>query len=246
MRSISVIVFFYEGDGLQIEAYLSLPLQILEEEESSSCLIFNHGGNQDYGALETVQTCFYAYQFQTICIASNYRGCGNSEGTDEFGGTDVKDVIHLIDLCEKFSFINEKEMNMLGISRGGMMTYEVLREDSRIHKAVVVSGLADSFMSYEEREDMREVYEELVGGSPDELPEEYEKRSATYWVDEINTPLMIFHATGDSKVSVEQAEKLVEKLEEAGKEYQYISFDADTHGEIREEDVSAIVKWFGE
>ena len=72
---------------------------------------------------------------------------------------------------------------MLGISRGGMMTYEVLSKDERVHKAVVVSGLSDCFMSYEERSDMQTIFDSLVGGSPEEMPEEYEKRSATYWAD---------------------------------------------------------------
>lgn len=78
--------FFYESDGLAIEAYLGAPRELLEQKKPSDCLIYNHGGNRDYGALEGVETTFYAYQYQTICVASNYRGCGKSEGTDTFGG----------------------------------------------------------------------------------------------------------------------------------------------------------------
>ena len=73
--------FFYESDGLAIEAYLAAPRELLEQESLTDCLIYNHGGNKDYGALEGVETTFYAYQYQTICVASNYRGCGKSEGT---------------------------------------------------------------------------------------------------------------------------------------------------------------------
>lgn len=227
--------FYYDSDGLKIEGYFSAPKDLLDGKETS-CLIYNHGGNQDYGALENIETCFYAYQLHTICIASNYRGCGNSEGEDQFGGADVDDVIRLLDLCEQFSYIDKDAINMLGISRGGMMTYEVLRQDERVHKAVVVSGLSDCFMAYEERSDMQTVFDSLVGGSPEEMPEEYEKRSATYWADEINTPLLIIHATGDEKVSVAQADKLTEALKQAGKSYEYITFDGNSHGEIRPED----------
>lgn len=227
--------FYYDSDGLKIEGYFSAPKDLLDGQKTS-CLIYNHGGNQDYGALENIETCFYAYQLHTICIASNYRGCGSSEGEDQFGGADVDDVIRLLDLCEQFSYIDEDAINMMGISRGGMMTYEVLRRDERVHKAVVVSGLSDCFMSYEERSDMQTIFDSLVGGSPEEMPEEYEKRSATYWADEINTPLLIIHATGDEKVSVAQADKLTEALEQAGKTYEYITFDGNSHGEIRAED----------
>lgn len=50
---------------------------------------------------------------------------------------------------------------MMGVSRGGMMTYMAAREDSRIKKAIVISGVADAFMGYDERIDMQEVRKEM-------------------------------------------------------------------------------------
>lgn len=98
-------------------------------------------------------------------------------------------------------------------------------------------------MEYEERDDMKEVYRELVGGTPQELPEEYEKRSATYWADQIDTPLLIFHTEADDRVSIAQAEQLAAKLKAAGKEYQFISDGAGGHGELSKEDVEKIRQW---
>lgn len=234
--------FFYQSDDLKIEAFISAPVDLLGKKKSP-CLIYNHGGNREYGALENVETTFYAYQFHTICVATNYRGCGSSQGTDAFGGDDVHDVIHLIDLCQKLDYVDTNQINMLGVSRGGMMTYEALREDQRIHKAVVVAGVADCSMSYEERSDMQPLLQELIGGTPKQLPEEYEKRSAIAWADQINTPLLIFHTTGDDKVSVKQADKLVEQLKKYQKDYEYVTFDSHVHGDLRNTDVEKIRKW---
>lgn len=234
--------FFYQSDDLKIEAFISAPIDLLGKKKSP-CLIYNHGGNREYGALENVETTFYAYQFHTICVATNYRGCGSSQGTDAFGGDDVHDVIHLIDLCQKLDYVDTNQINMLGVSRGGMMTYETLREDKRIHKAVVVAGVADCSMSYEERSDMKPLLQELIGGTPKQLPEEYEKRSAVAWADQINTPLLIFHTTADDKVSVKQADKLVEQLKKYQKDYEYVTFDSHVHGDLRKTDVEKIHKW---
>lgn len=234
--------FFYQSDDLKIEAFISAPVDLFGKKKSP-CLIYNHGGNREYGALETVETTFYAYQFHTICVATNYRGCGSSQGTDAFGGDDVRDVIHLIDLCQKLDYVDTNQINMLGVSRGGMMTYETLREDKRIHKAVVVAGVADCSMSYEERSDMQPLLKELIGGTPKQLPEEYEKRSAVAWADQINTPLLIFHTTGDDKVSVKQADKLVGQLKKYQKDYEYVTFDSHVHGDLRKTDVEKIHKW---
>lgn len=234
--------FFYQSDDLKIEAFISAPIDLLGKKKSP-CLIYNHGGNREYGALENVETTFYAYQFHTICVATNYRGCGSSQGTDAFGGDDVRDVLHLIDLCQKLDYVDKDQINMLGVSRGGMMTYEALREDQRIHKAVVVAGVADCSMSYEERSDMQPLLQELIGGTPKQLPEEYEKRSAIAWADQINTPLLIFHTTGDDKVSIKQVDKLVEQLKKYQKDYEYVTFDSNVHGDLRKTDVEKIRKW---
>ena len=131
---------------------------------------------------------------------------------------------------------------MVGESRGGMMTYLAIRQDDRIKKAVVVSGIADTFMHYEERPDMKRIYVPLVGGTPDEMPEEYEKRSATYWADEIKCPVLIIHSKLDPRVSYAQAEKMVQCLEKAGKEYKFVSYEDDTHGFHREA-VELIREW---
>lgn len=234
--------FFYQSDDLKIEAFISAPIDLLGKKKSP-CLIYNHGGNREYGALENVETTFYAYQFHTICVATNYRGCGSSQGTDAFGGDDVRDVLHLIDLCQKLDYVDKDQINMFGVSRGGMMTYEALREDQRIHKAVVVAGVADCSMSYEERSDMQPLLQELIGGTLKQLPEEYEKRSAIAWADQINTPLLIFHTTGDDKVSIKQADKLVEQLKKYQKDYEYVTFDSNVHGDLRKTDVEKIRKW---
>ena len=234
--------FFYQSDDLKIEAFISAPIDLLGKKKSP-CLIYNHGGNREYGALENVETTFYAYQFHTICVATNYRGCGSSQGTDAFGGDDVRDVLHLIDLCQKLDYVDTNQINMFGVSRGGMMTYEALREDQRIHKAVVVAGVADCSMSYEERSDMKPLLQELIGGTPKQLPKEYEKRSAVAWADQINTPLLIFHTMADDKVSVKQADKLVEQLKKYQKDYEYVTFDSNVHGDLRNTDVEKIRKW---
>ena len=178
-----------------------------------------------------------------ITFASQYRGVDGGTGMDEYGGADVNDVIKLIDFCEEFAFVDMDRLYMMGVSRGGMMTYQAIRQDERIKKAIVVSGLADAFMGFQDRPDLQIVFYKLVGGGPDKLPEEYEKRSATYWADEFKCPVLIIHSKLDKKVSYAQAEKLVQCLEEAEKEYKFVSYDDNVHGPRGEEDAKIINEW---
>jgi len=232
----------YQVDDCTVVSYLSVPNACIEEQTAYPCIIYNRGGNRDYGANQPEYIAYLAESSGKIIFASQYRGVDGGTGTEEFGGADLKDVLKLIDFCEEFAFINMEQLYMMGETRGGMMTYMACREDSRIKKAVIISGIADAIMSYEERSDMGQVLKKLIGGTPKNEPMEYEKRSAVYWADEIKCPVLIIHSKLDERVSFEQARKMVAALEETGKEYKFVSYEDGVHG-LHPEDFSIIMEW---
>ena len=232
----------YQSDECEVVSYLSVPNACIEEQEAYPCIIFNRGGNREFSANEPEDIAYLAESSGKVIFATQYRGVDGGTGTEEFGGADLNDVLKLIDFCEEFAFVDKEQIYMMGISRGGMMTYMAVREDSRIKKAVVISGVSDAFMSYEKRTDMRIVFNELVKVTPKNNPMAYEKRSATYWADEIKCPILIIHSKLDEKVAFEQAEKMVQALEMAGKEYKFVSYEDDIHG-LHPEDFSIIMEW---
>ena len=232
----------YQVDDCTVVSYLSVPDACIEEQDAYPCIIFNRGGNREFSANEPENIAYMAESSGKVIFATQYRGVDGGTGTEEFGGADLKDVLRLIDFCEEFAFVDMEQVYMMGVSRGGMMTYMAVREDSRIKKAVVISGLADAFMGYDERTDMQVVFEELVGETPKSNPGEYEKRSAVCWAEEIKCPILIIHSKLDERVSFEQAEKMVKSLEKAGKEYKFVSYEDDVHG-LHPEDFSIIMEW---
>lgn len=235
--------FYYLSDGLKIEGYLSVPLSVEETQEPGKCVMFNHGGNRDYGKLENNTTASVCAVCDRIVIASQYRGCGGSEGEDHFGGNDLNDVIKLIDLCENhLSFIDMDDFCVIGASRGGVMTYPAARKDNRIKRIIALSAVSDLFESYEARDDMEAVLKETIGFTPEEKPEEYTKRSAIYWADEIKVPVLMFHAKLDELVDYSQAENLYAKLKDST-DCTLITYDDDSHAEVKPEDYKTIRDW---
>ena len=187
--------------------------------------MFNHGGNRDFGKLENDSIAPICAVCNRIVVASQYRGCGGSEGEDHFGGDDLNDVIKLIDLCEKhFSFIDMDDFCVMGSSRGGVMTYPA---------------------AYEARDDMKTVLKETLGFTPEEKPEEYEKRSAVFWADEIKIPVLMFHAKQDKQVSYSQAENMYMKLTD-NTDCTFITYDDDIHGIVHEKDYQTICDWLNQ
>nr|WP_316625479.1 prolyl oligopeptidase family serine peptidase [uncultured Ruminococcus sp.] len=235
--------FSYLSDGLKINAYVSIPVSVADTQKPGKCLMFNHGGNRDYGALTKATTARVSYACKRIVIASQYRGCGGSQGKDQFGGDDLRDVIKLIDLCENhFSFIDMDDFCVAGASRGGVMTYPAARQDKRIKRIIALSAESDLFEAYESRDDMKTVLKETIGYTPDENPEEYKKRSAVYWADEIKVPVLMFHAKQDKQVSYSQAEELYAKLKDST-DCTFITYDDDSHAIIHPEDIGTIRDW---
>ena len=89
---------------------------------------------------------------------------------------------------------------------------------------------------------MKRLLNELIGGTPEELPKEYEARSAICWADEIDVPVLIFHSKGDARVSYEQAKAMASALHEAGKDCTFITYDDNVHGGHKE-DFEIIQSW---
>ena len=132
----------YRSDDCEVEGYAAFPLT---GEGPWPGLIFNRGGNREFGTLRTIMLCRYATK-GFAAFGSQYRGNCGGTGREEFGGRDVYDVIHLIDLALGLPCVKKPQLYMLGHSRGGMMTYRACAIDNRIRAAAICSGLADVFI----------------------------------------------------------------------------------------------------
>lgn len=235
--------FTYLSDGYRINAYISIPNSSLNSKEPTKCVLFNRGGNRDFGRLDSNATANICSICNRIVIASQYRGADGSEGSDQFGGDDLHDVIKLIDLCENnFTFVDMDDFCVSGSSRGGMMTYMAARQDKRIKRIIAISAASDLFDLYECRDDMKSVLLETIGCTPQDNPAEYEKRSAIRWYDEIKVPVLILHCKKDDQVPFRQAEAMYEKLKDST-ECKFITHDDNIHGTIHKEDIPAIQDW---
>lgn len=234
--------FTYMSDNYQVVGYISIPLGCIESKTPFKVIVYNRGGNGNFAMLSDTDTARICSYTNRIVMASNYRGSSGSTGKDEFGGADLNDVIKLIDLCEEFAFADMTDLCVAGVSRGGMMSYLSAKADDRVKRVVAVSAPTDLIEMYNQREDMQDVLKGSIGGTPTDLPEEYKKRSAVYWADEINVPVLIIHSKGDETVPYNQSEKMAEKLKEYNKDYIFISHDDNTHG-FHKEDTEIIYKW---
>ncbi|MCL2376334.1 MAG: prolyl oligopeptidase family serine peptidase [Defluviitaleaceae bacterium] len=232
----------YSSDGYRVMGYVAAPADFMEHEYP--ILIINRGGNRDFGSLTYAQVISFALRGY-IVLGSQYRGVAGGTGIEQFGGDDINDVLRLIDISESFAFAQQGGVYMFGASRGGMMTYIASRMDCRIRAATVWAANSNIFYSFNERGyDMRQVLVELIGGAPNELPEEFERRSAVFWADEIKVPLLIGHG-GDTdwRVPTHHSINMAAALERYGKPHRLIIYPDAGH-EVVMDFLDEMDEWF--
>ena len=234
----------YKSDEYTVQGFLCLPDDYLEKEYP--ILIFNRGGSNlesaKIGSIN-VHVPYLLSRTGFVVLATQHRGWGEGSGKDEMGGGDIQDVIALVDLAEKFTFSNGK-IYMLGWSRGAEDTYMVLSRDDRITAAVAGAGATDAAKNYYEREEgMKRAWIEATGGTPEEVPEEYEKRSAIYWAEKINTPLLIAQGTEDWRVLMHHSVDLYEKMKSMGKDVELQIYEGEDHDTAFNNHLGTYLQW---
>ena len=82
-----------------------------------------------------------------------------------------------------------------------------------------------------------------IGGTPDTKPEAYAARSAVTFADQIDTPLLIVHSTGDARAPYEQAKDFAGALESAGKVFEFWTREDNAHTMTSPEEMRSILEW---
>jgi len=232
-------------------------------------IIFNRGGNGDLGRItDNGQPCggmtntscldvadlYLLAKAGFVIIASDYRYQGATVKRDEWGGVEVDDVLNLVPALKSLDYVDPERLYMLGLSRGGTETYLALKRGIPVKAAAVIGGVTDVKAWVDSRPEMN-----LVNGNdfidgfahiwPDyehHAEEQYRARSAVFWADQINVPVLILHSRTDRMVPVTQALRMAEALQEKGKVYALHIYERDGHPLPRNRDDRdrLIVDWF--
>ena len=221
----------YWSDGLRVAGFLGFPMG----DGPYPAIIHNRGGYDGVGALTGIELVTYV-EAGYVAVASQYRGNGGGEGHEDFGGNDVDDVRNLIPLLKAMPIVDPDRIGMFGGSRGGMMTFIALKRQTlggtnNIKVAVTVGGLADLFAWDRERGGSltNVLWLPLIGTTPAQNPQPFEDRSAVYWPDLINVPILLLYGEADTEISPDESRHLAELLLAAGKSVETVGYPGGDH-----------------
>lgn len=238
-------VVTYASDGHIVSGYVVQPKPDTSGGKRP-LLVYNRGGNRDFGSIDSLQLFRKLLPLAKagyVVVASQYRG-----DADEFGGKDVDDVMHLIDLSIALPGVDAGHIFMLGESRGAMMSYLVARQRTDITAMATVGGATDLLAGLEWRPEMERVYRALIPGYDTNKQAALQARSALRWAEQLpaDMPVLLLHGEADDRVNVEDSRAMAARLQQLDRPHKLVVYPGDSHGieQNRQTAHIEVLNWF--
>ena len=230
--------YWQSVDGLEIQGYLYRP-----HGDSKGTIVFIHGG-PTWHSEDWINNLVQVFARNGYAVLDpNYRGSTGfgmefqeSIKEDGWGGKEQEDIRTGINQLIKDGIAIPGKIGITGISYGGYSAWWAITHFPQeiIAAAAPICGMTDLVVDYEStRPDMRPYSEEMIGGSPSEIPEKYFERSPINFISDIQGDLLIVQGERDPNVTPENVKVVREALDKEGKPYEVLNFKDEGHGIIK-------------
>ncbi|GAA5821606.1 hypothetical protein JCM11251_000931 [Rhodosporidiobolus azoricus] len=168
-----------------------------------------------------------------------------------WGIVDVKDSIEAVEYLVKEGKVDKEKVAITGGSAGGFTVLAALC-DSKVFTAGTSSyGVSDLKLLADDTHKFESQYLfKLLGGTPDEVPQNYHDRSPINKSSQISAPLLLLQGTMDKVVPPAQSELMAERIKAAGGKVRLDLYEGESHGwrgrEAKERAMKAEVGWYRE
>jgi len=222
-------------DGLEIQGWLYRP-----KGKALGTIVDIHGGPA-YHSMDRVSPgvqLFVKHGFNVL--EPNYRGSTGFNlafreaiKKDGWGGIEQEDIRTGIEALVEAGIAEAGKVGVVGTSYGGYSCWcAITRYPLEIVAAAVpICGMTDLVVDYETtRADLRPYSVEMMGGTPEEVPERYFERSPINFVANIKAKVLIVQGLQDPNVTPDNVKAVRKALEADGVQYELLTFDDEGHG----------------
>lgn len=232
-------------DGLEIQGWL-----YQSRNESKGTIVLVHGGPTSHSEDRfSAQIQYFASRGFDV-LAPNYRG---STGfglafqeqikEDGWGGREQEDIRCGIEALIEAGISKPGKVGITGTSYGGYSAWCAITRYplDLIAASTPICGMTDLVVDYySTRPDLRPYSEEMMGGSPEEVPDRYRKGSPIHFVENIRGELLIVQGQRDPNVTPENVHAVTKELEKHGISYELLTFEDEGHGIGRPENLKVL------
>lgn len=222
-------------DGLEIQGWLYRP-----QGAARGTIVHVHGGPTGH-SLDAINAQIQSFVRQGFVVLDpNYRGSTGfglafreAIKEDGWGGREQDDIRAGIAALLRAGIAQPGRVGITGTSYGGYSSWcAITRWDPELLAAAApICGMTDLVVDYETtRPDLRPYSEEMLGGSPAEVPDRYRERSPIHFVGQIRGTLLIVQGGQDPNVTPENVRAVRAALDAAGIPYELLVFPDEGHG----------------
>jgi dipeptidyl aminopeptidase/acylaminoacyl peptidase len=152
---------------------------------------------------------------------------------------------------DRFAFIDEQRIGVMGGSYGGYMTSWMIGHSDRF-KAACSERACNNLLNFAHTSDIGASFPAgYIGATHLEDPDEFLRQSPVTYYRDVNTPLLILHSENDLRCPIEQAEDLYVRLKMLGRDVEFVRFPGEGHElsrsgapQHRVERFELILEWF--
>jgi dienelactone hydrolase len=127
-------------------------------------------------------------------------------------------------LAAQRKFIDLDRVGVWGWSGGGSMTDNLMFRSTDLHKVGVAVAAVPDQRLYDS------IYQERYMGLPDSNAKGYHDGSPISYAEGLKGKLLIMHGTGDDNVHFQGDQRLINRLVELGKQFDFMEYPNRTHG----------------
>ena len=225
-----------EGPGGRVHALVARPV---DGAAPYPAVFLIHGGPtwHDSDSFAADRATWVDHGFAVVHV--NYRGSTGygSPWRDAIEGrpglTELEDIAAVRAHLVEEGIVDPERAVLAGGSWGGYLTLLGLGTQPDLWAVGVAAvPVADYVAAYEdEMEPLRAFDRSLFGGSPDDVPEVYERCSPITNVDAVRAPVLVLAGENDPRCPIRQVDNYLAALERRGAVHEVYRFDAG-HGSL--------------
>jgi acetyl esterase/lipase len=238
-------------DGLRIQGWL-----YRAQPNPRRAVIYIHGGPSYHSEDELNVEIQYLVRQGFNVLDVNYRGSTGfglrfreAIKEDGWGGREQADIAEGAKALIQAGLAEPGRVGVTGTSYGGYSSWFLLTHypPEVIGAAAPICGMTDLVVDYQTtRPDLRPYSEEMIGGTPEQIPQRYFERSPINFVQDIRSPLLIIQGAQDPNVTPENVRQVRERLQHYGIPYEMLVFDDEGHGIHRPANQATLYARLGE
>jgi dipeptidyl aminopeptidase/acylaminoacyl peptidase len=225
-------------DGLAIQGWL-----YRTAAPAKGTIVYVHGGPTAHSEDKINAQIQYLVHEGFNVLDPNYRGSTGfgipfreAIKADGWGGREQDDIRTGIEALIGAGIAEHGRVGITGTSYGGYTSWHAITHwpIHLLKAAAPICGMTDLVVDYHTtRPDLRPYSEEMMGGSPEQVPERYHERSPINFVDQIKGKLLVVQGLRDPNVTPDNMRVVQEALDRAQVQYDVLTFDDEGHGIVK-------------